>query len=289
MIAYDFDGVLIPDVEAQAREHRIYIQPYFRPNPPFVVISGRNWEGAFEDIQAWFRKFLKISPDLHCAPIGMNSNEYKLETLNLHDKIDTYIESDLETIAYLASNLKRKVRLIHFGTMIQQAIVAPPRKIVELTYDAVERMCLEIASRIKVDWAWKPDCVIAVVRGGIFPAQIIAEALKLPVGVYYPGSVFISHPTLFKYERLLFVDDEVGLGKTYRELKQFLNESIGSKDRELIFKGTWRFVSVICDSEFEEAESITYGIKAEDWIVLPWRRNNPGVMEKATGVRTYNR
>lgn len=282
MIAYDFDGVVISDVVAPGEDFRKFIEPTFIPESPYAIISGRHWEGGLEDLHEWVSTWLgkNASPTIcWVASVGEDPAAFKLRILENETSIDTYIESDLAIVEYLVANMKRKIRLLHFGTLIRKAVATPRRKIRELTYDEVEKYCLEISTRI----LWlpedkRPECVIGVMRGGMFPAQVIAECLGVPLGVYYPNRRFyISDRDT--YTRFLFVDDEVGLGRTFKEVSKFA-ESMNIE---------WLYATVLCDSEYND-DRIIHGIKTEDWVVMPWRRNRPqDVMEIGTGVRIYNR
>lgn len=67
---------------------------------------------------------------------------------------------------------------------------------------------------------YNPEEIIAVNRSGFSYAMWVSQILKLPLGVYFPKKqqlVFSGAP-----KRVVFVDDNILSGMTYKETKQFM-------------------------------------------------------------------
>jgi len=119
MIAYDFDGVLLSDCRSGA--NRMDVLPNFIPEGDYVILSGRNWVGAGDEMREWIECNLRSNlPKRIVCPtkVGEDYMAFKLTLLEVSTDIDTFVESDIEVIRFLAKNLKRQVRLLHFGTLI---------------------------------------------------------------------------------------------------------------------------------------------------------------------------
>ena len=132
----------------------------------------------------------------------------------------------------------------------------------EMSWEMLKALCLDFAS----DHSGEFDEVIAVVRGGLAPAAVMAKALRVPVGTYYPGNDSHDrfHPTSDSpYKRVLFVEDLIGAGRTLENIKAEMN----------IYVNTWSFLSVIIDYESKallEPKNIYCGSVEKDWISFPW-------------------
>lgn len=68
---------------------------------------------------------------------------------------------------------------------------------------------------------FKPNEIIAVARSGFSYAMWVSQILKLPLGAYWPerGELFTSSDP----ERIVFVDDNILSGTTYKDTKLFMN------------------------------------------------------------------
>jgi hypoxanthine phosphoribosyltransferase len=109
--------------------------------------------------------------------------------------------------------------------------------------------------------------IVAVVRGGLTAAHYIAKQLRLPVGVYYPSNDAYPTPRLILAKknpsRLLFVEDLVAKGRTYLELKNFLDNFPEIEE--------WHFMPICTDAEYPENFNLQV-MKASDWIVFPYEK-----------------
>lgn len=65
-----------------------------------------------------------------------------------------------------------------------------------------------------------PDEIVAVNRSGFSYAMWTAQILNLPLGVYWPNKAQLVVNEESK--RLVFVDDNILQGTTYRQTKQFM-------------------------------------------------------------------
>lgn len=134
---------------------------------------------------------------------------------------------------------------------------------VNLNYDTYKHLCLSMAERIK---AFNADEIVAVMRGGMSAAHIIAKHLNLPCGAYFPSS---ENPRLClakeKSRRLVFVEDLIAKGRTLNELTQFMEST----------NYYWTFAPIIIDASADLvlANILTYGMKTSHWMVMPYEEN----------------
>jgi len=126
-----------------------------------------------------------------------------------------------------------------------------------LHYSFLKDICLNIAEDIRS--LYSPKQIIAVVRGGLSPAHIIARKLDLPMGFFVPR---VNTSRLWFDESLggplVFVEDMVGKGRTLQLVKESL-ESFNIK---------WYFVPIVIDGKLD-LEFPVYGIKTLQWVVFP--------------------
>lgn len=124
-IAFDLDGVLIPDCdhfpnvgglqEFYALTH--YMRPLFKPNNEWSIITARppRYRPLTMD---WINKHFDNKPiRVWHEIIDQTPAEYKADIINQND-IEYYIESDIEIVKYLLDNTQAMV--IHFDTFCQQ-------------------------------------------------------------------------------------------------------------------------------------------------------------------------
>lgn len=136
-----------------------------------------------------------------------------------------------------------------------------------MKYLSYEEMIGLIDEKIPVIKEQKFDEIVAVVRGGLTAAHYLAKQLRLPVGVYYPSSSKRDDPKLIlsneNSKKILFVEDLVAKGRTYRELKLFMR----SKNPQLV----WEFMPILIDEESDLSFNF-YGFRASEWIVFPYEK-----------------
>lgn len=106
------------------------------------------------------------------------------------------------------------------------------------------------------------DEIVAVVRGGLTAAHLLAKKLRLPVACYYPATSerdAILVKAKKSSTKLLFVEDLVALGRTYEGLTLFMSE----RSEE------WDFFPILVDSGYQGTFMIE-GIRSSDWVVFPY-------------------
>lgn len=128
-----------------------------------------------------------------------------------------------------------------------------------MNYDEFTRVLDSCIQKIR-DSGKEYDEVVAIVRGGLTAAHYIAKELRLPVGVYFPGKQRLFHNTE-KPKNVLFVEDLVAEGRTFRELRGCLADA----------DFQWDFLPVLVDSEYPEDFHLQ-GIKTSEWIVFPYEK-----------------
>lgn len=129
-----------------------------------------------------------------------------------------------------------------------------------LNYETLKDICISMAENMKQD---NYDEVVAVVRGGMTPAQIIAKHLKLTVGVYVPrnNELLLTNKDA---KKIVFIEDLVAEGRTYNKLKSFMANHIELR---------WSFAPIIVDDSFPYHFK-NYGMKTKHWCVFPWEDMN---------------
>jgi hypoxanthine phosphoribosyltransferase len=68
---------------------------------------------------------------------------------------------------------------------------------------------------------YNPDEIVAVHRSGFSYAMWVAQILKLPLGVYFPKKSQLNLDS--KAKRIVFVDDNILSGSSYREAKELMS------------------------------------------------------------------
>ena len=143
------------------------------------------------------------------------------------------------------------------------------------TWDDIQHACLSIAGQSK---AYEPDCIVAVSRGGIVPARLVAAYLDIKyiysLGLYsYAEDNTQSNIQEYQapYEDLsrsshklaIVIDDIADTGNTFKHIsKTWIKQC---KNVSCIFAAL--YVRADC----EMVPSIFYKkIPNKDWIVFPW-------------------
>ena len=104
MLAFDFDGVFVPDFDYvdieqnQFEQVWLAINPQFEPDGDYIIITGRS---KADLIWKWCRRHLKNQPKMIYANImNINPAEHKLKTLNKL-AITNFVESELDQVGHL--------------------------------------------------------------------------------------------------------------------------------------------------------------------------------------------
>lgn len=118
-IAFDIDGVLVPDCDKFPNLGGLdafyalttCMRPLFKPNGEWYALTARNAEYRPHTME-WINKYFTNKPlGLWQESDGMNPPEYKAEVINKHS-ITKYIESDPDIVAYL--RVHTRAEIIHF-------------------------------------------------------------------------------------------------------------------------------------------------------------------------------
>lgn len=107
MLAFDFDGVFVPDFDYVDIDQDLFeqvwlaINPQFEPDCDYIIITGRS---KADLIWAWCRRHLKNQPKMVYANImDINPALHKLQTLTKL-ALTNFCESDLDQTTYLKAN-----------------------------------------------------------------------------------------------------------------------------------------------------------------------------------------
>jgi len=132
MIAYDFDGVFIPDFNripileglAEFYDMAHYARPIFKPQGEWMIITGRDplYRAKTE---AYIQRHFDNPPiALHQDRIMGEEKPwaYKARVLNENPQIRKYIESDPHTVKYLDEHLITGCRAYIFADYINSTL-----------------------------------------------------------------------------------------------------------------------------------------------------------------------
>ncbi len=127
-IAFDLDGVLVPDCEEipnlggldefYALTH--YMRPLFSPAGEYAIITARHAKYRAVTV-GWCQTWLDPFPtQIFHECLNETAGAYKEHVLNNHPYIQTYVESDIGIVNYLRNNVKTGCKIIHFSEYIEQ-------------------------------------------------------------------------------------------------------------------------------------------------------------------------
>jgi len=129
MIAFDIDGVFIPNWSGigmsleEYLESRYMWDPLFEPRFPYCMITGRPAEDK-EKTLGWINKTFKSNPPAcvyHDNTLGfdlLGSIKYKAWILNRDKSIKVFVESDIDQVVELKKLCHDAVEILHFESMI---------------------------------------------------------------------------------------------------------------------------------------------------------------------------
>ncbi len=103
--------------------------------------------------------------------------------------------------------------------------------------------------------------VVAITRGGITIAHIIAKELQLPIGYYFPDNkdiIFSGSPNF-----IIIVEDLIAEGRTTRGLHNFMSRKLPCIK--------YMYVPFLVDSGFKDKTAYDYSFfNTNEWVVFPW-------------------
>ena len=131
---------------------------------------------------------------------------------------------------------------------------------VRITQESYSDLCLGMAEQIK---EYNPDCLVAVMRGGMTATHLIAKHLALEVGVCFPNvegvEVNLVLPNGITPKRLVFIEDLAALGRTANKITDYLEK------QQFEYMIAPVFVDDKCPMHFD-----IYGIRSKHWLVAPF-------------------
>lgn len=108
------------------------------------------------------------------------------------------------------------------------------------------------------------DEVLAISRGGVTAAHIIAKQLRLPMGYIFPKSEYFPKARLIlanpNSKRVLVVDDLVALGRTYEEVSRLMT---------IVPNLAWDYMPIVTDANYEKRFPLS-PLVTSDWVVFPY-------------------
>ena len=108
---------------------------------------------------------------------------------------------------------------------------------------------------------FQPDEIVAMARSGFAYGSWLAQELKLPLGAYWHDmETLVIHPNS---KRIVFVDDNTVNGKTYLQLKEFMDTNYPDLE--------WKFGVFFADwyTPKEILDEIITGIKLPYFALEP--------------------
>ena len=130
-IAYDLDGVMVPDCDSLpfvAGLDEFYqlmgqVRPIFNPQGDYCIITARSSMYRASTVE-WYNKYLSPKPVQLFHEIGKDETpeQYKVRVLNAHPEITIYIESEPYIVDYLRQHVTTECTIVLFREFIQQQI-----------------------------------------------------------------------------------------------------------------------------------------------------------------------
>lgn len=131
MIAYDLDGVLMPDVifddrhSDEINEFRTNrILPLFQPTGKWGIITSRNTDDRIY-VEDWvINQFSQNPPQflLHDRREFMDPGLYKLDCLNRIPAIKVFVESDYRQFQYLQQRARKSCKVVWFTDLVLKGV-----------------------------------------------------------------------------------------------------------------------------------------------------------------------
>jgi hypothetical protein len=129
MIAFDLDGVLIPDcnhISAVGDLHDFYVRiasnmiPVFVPQGDFCIITARNKRYRLLT-RAWVDRYLLLPEDCLFHDCDTQTpSEYKASVLNTMPQVTHFVESDPYIVDKLRETVTTGCKIIHFSPFAAQ-------------------------------------------------------------------------------------------------------------------------------------------------------------------------
>ncbi|MYC31215.1 MAG: hypothetical protein F4X65_14190 [Chloroflexi bacterium] len=145
----------------------------------------------------------------------------------------------------------------------------PPREIRQVSYDelcrGVEALCNLIESSQD---GWKPDAIVAVVRGGLVPATHVCHFFNRPIYFIY-NDVLLDK--LEGHKRILIVDEINDTGRAFQRIR----DGIFSKPPNDTFDVRYAVLYTRHTTQFKADYFLDYEpffLNTPAWQQFPWER-----------------
>lgn len=141
-----------------------------------------------------------------------------------------------------------------------------------VTWSEVTDQTHEIIRKLAVD-NWKPDLIVGVARGGLYPALLLSNYLNVPMEIVKcqlrdGDASFGSTGKIGRKNKILLVDDINDTGMTLHKIRH----EWGDKPRW----GTHARVAVLVNNATSTYTEVDYSAETIDkfvddqWVVFPW-------------------
>ncbi len=128
------------------------------------------------------------------------------------------------------------------------------KRYVAVSWDYVDRLCRKVSFQIIED-GFKPECIVALAKGGWFVARIISDYL----GVDKLVSLDVRSDTRIDATSALIADDLINTGRTMRRALKFVNADEVKTSALLMLQ----------DSDFIPDYLGEY-LWDYSWVIFPW-------------------
>ena len=128
-IAYDLDGVLVPDCDhiptvasyGEFLKLTVYMRPLFQPRGRYSIITAR--PARFRKTTEQWLKHLETQPAyLFHEAVRESPAQYKAQVLNDHPTIRVYVESDPAIVDELKQTVTTGCEILHYSDYVSQTL-----------------------------------------------------------------------------------------------------------------------------------------------------------------------
>lgn len=151
-----------------------------------------------------------------------------------------------------------------------------------ISYDQLKAFGAEVAVYLKDKYPQGNYHLVAITRGGLTLAHIVAYQVAKPVNFFVPAETRIiftdpnrSHSdSVGRKDTLVFIEDLIAKGRTYAMLEHTMRSYLND----------WELIPVVIDAAAETPERVSkYMVKTADWMVFP-HEDFDRVVEKDWGM-----
>ena len=164
-----------------------------------------------------------------------------------------------------------------------------------INWNSIEFYSINVALQIKASLPYlrnNSHCIVALSKGGLIPARLIARELDTreifclglssytednkrenSVEVYQPLNVESVATRINSYQDVIFVDDIVDTGQTYRYVRQYW-DSIESDILKTAERRVNLYTSALiykpANQEVHSPDFFGVLMEGDEWVVFPW-------------------